>query len=385
MPDINREASEFWNSLKPMIDEEIKTQTRGMVQRRKMKVTTAPSLNTNKIGVTEPFGTEMLIPFTTNLISATVGDVVWVEFMYGMTNAFASMFASADEKDWDVAGNLSVIGNAGIGGDLGVSGSTSLQNTTVNGVLDITPRRCYATQLDAGWHRVMAFSATSSAYSRGATGTEVVFHITRRRTTAGEETHEIKMLCGYDGIKFVDETSSSTSGYQRIYKIRYTYSGNNGYVDINCTGACAHTTVAFEVYCEPAYQALYTAASLESVADSPSGETVMTEYAFVANNTGEKIEFTPTSGTAYANYGNCWYAKSGNVVQVHVGISGLTANTNTTIFTIPEGFRPKATAIATGKAGSNLTYAQLQVGYSTGSVQVISSGTYAMCDITYIV
>lgn len=163
------------------------------------------------------------------------------------------------------------------------SGGEFTGDVTVNGVLYVTPRRCYAVQLDAGWHRVLTFTASSAVYSRGGTGNEIVFHITRRRTTAGEETHEIKMLCGYDGIKFVDETSSSTSGYQRIYKIRYTYSGNNGYVDINCTGACAHTTVAFEVYCEPAYQALYTAASLQSVADSPSGETVLTEHTFIAN------------------------------------------------------------------------------------------------------
>ena len=258
--DLNREASELWNSLKPIIDKEIDARTQGMVQRRKAKVTTAPSLVTNTIGVTEPFGTEMFLPFNTNIMSASVGDFVWVEYMYGMTNAFVSMFASADDKNQYVAGNL-----------------------TVGGVLDVTQRRCYAAQLDAGWHRVMVFFGTSSAYSRGATGTEVVFHITRRRTTAGEETHDIKMLCTYDGIKFVDETSSSTSGYQRIYKIRYTYNGNNGYVDINCTGACAHTTVAFEVYCEPEYQALYNAASLESVVDSPSGETVLTEHTFIAN------------------------------------------------------------------------------------------------------
>ena len=163
-------------------------------------------------------------------------------------------------------------------GDVKTSG-----NAIVNGVLDVTTRRCYSAQLDAGWHRVLVFTSTDAGYRRGATGTEVVFHITRRRTTAGEETHEIKMLCGYDDIRFVDETSSSTSGYQRIYKIRYTYNGNNGYVDINCTGACAYTTVAFEVYCEPAYQALYNAASLQSVGDSPSGETVLTEHTFIAN------------------------------------------------------------------------------------------------------
>ena len=149
--DLNGESLAIWNNLKPMIDEEIKNRTRGMVQRRKAKVTTAPSLSTGKIGVTEPFCAEYFVPFSTNMISASVGDSVWVEFMYGASNAFVSMFASADEKDWYVAGNLSVIGDAGIDGDLGVSGSTSVQNITVNGVLDVTNRRCDASLSSIGW------------------------------------------------------------------------------------------------------------------------------------------------------------------------------------------------------------------------------------------
>lgn len=118
MPDLNRESLEIWNSLKPMVDEEIKSQTRGAVQRRKAKVTTAPSLSTNKIGVTEPYCAEIFIPFVSNLISATVGDYVWIEFAYGATNAYASMFASSDHKDETVAGNLHVMGNVSFGGNI---------------------------------------------------------------------------------------------------------------------------------------------------------------------------------------------------------------------------------------------------------------------------
>ena len=118
MPDLNRESLEIWNSLKPMVDEEIKSQTRGAVQRRKAKVTTAPSLSTNKIGVTEPYCAEIFIPFVSNLISATVGDYVWIEFAYGATNAYASMFASSDHKDETVAGNLDVMGNVSVGGNI---------------------------------------------------------------------------------------------------------------------------------------------------------------------------------------------------------------------------------------------------------------------------
>lgn len=111
MSDSNKDAIEIWNLLKPMIDSEIQEKTRGMVQRRKMKVTTAPSLVTNTIGVTDPFGQELFIPFVTNLYSATVGDVVWVEYMYGATNMFASCYAAVGEKDYTVAGDLNVVGD----------------------------------------------------------------------------------------------------------------------------------------------------------------------------------------------------------------------------------------------------------------------------------
>ena len=94
MADYNKEALAIWKSLKPIIDKEIDARTRGAVQRREAKVTTAPSSQTNKIGVTEPFGSEYFVPFLPGVAEAKVGDVVWVEFMYGASNAFVSMYAN---------------------------------------------------------------------------------------------------------------------------------------------------------------------------------------------------------------------------------------------------------------------------------------------------
>lgn len=426
MADLNKESMAIWKSLKPMIDEEIKAQTRGSVQRRKMKVTTAPSLVTNVIGVTEPYGTEMFIPFNTNLSTAQVGDVVWVEFMYGATNAFASMYASADTKDWTVGGDANIIGDATINGVLDVtnrrceatlssvgwyraivynaydnysalgysgeivtikavytsgvscqhiiklfmsynkivflgeetSGTTNVLNKirytvngskgyvdiywtsatacqvnvsfevasrnyahanwvagtlssvadaptgetvittydfsangtgdiTCNGVLDVTQRRCSATLSSAGWYRVMNYTQSTAAYNQGATGAEIVFHITRRRTNAGEETHEVKLLCNYNDVSFMDEVSKSLSGYQRIDKIRYTYDSDGAHVDIHVNNTSPAVCVDFEVYCEPDRQSYYTAAALASVADAPSGETVLTTHSFAAGCTPE--------------------------------------------------------------------------------------------------
>lgn len=98
MPNLNKDALDIWNALRPMIDKEIERRTMGMVQRRKAKVTTAPSSITKTIGVTEPFGrAEIQVPFLPGVATAQVGDVVWVEFMFGASNAFVSMFANISD------------------------------------------------------------------------------------------------------------------------------------------------------------------------------------------------------------------------------------------------------------------------------------------------
>lgn len=135
----------------------------------------------------------------------------------------------------------------------------------------------------AGWYRVMTFTNTNAAYQRGATGAEVVFHITRRRISSGEESHEIKMLCTYDDVGFLGEVSKTFSGTQKIDKIRYTYDADGAHVDIHVNDASPAVCVSFEIYCEPDRRSMYTAASLESVADSPTGETVLTTYEFEGN------------------------------------------------------------------------------------------------------
>lgn len=97
MPNLNKDALDIWNALRPMIDKEIERRTNGMVQRRKAKVTTAPSSITKTIGVKEPFGTEMQVPFLPGVATAQVDDVVWVEYMFGASNAFVSMFANISD------------------------------------------------------------------------------------------------------------------------------------------------------------------------------------------------------------------------------------------------------------------------------------------------
>lgn len=309
--DLNREASELWNSLKPIIDKEIDARTQGMVQRRKAKVTTAPSLVTNTIGVTEPFGTEMFLPFNTNIMSASVGDFVWVEYMYGMTNAFVSMFASTDDKNQYVAGNL-----------------------TVGGVLDVTPRRCYATLSSEGWYRVMTFDSNGGVNALGGSGAIIDINITRRYSAGMNEVHKVTLLCRYNGVSFVGEESSA--GVLEIDKIRWCYETGNtskGHLDIHYNYSDSDVvSVRFDVSTIPAYQQFYSANALESVAESPGGETVLTEYTFAANITPTYLKRYVDSTAANYTIGSAGYVivsypsgLTGNKV-VSIGIETWTSN-----------------------------------------------------------
>lgn len=258
MSDLNKEALDVWGALKPMIDQEISSRTQGMVQRRKAKVTTAPSLATNTIGVTEAFGDEMFLPFVSNMISAKVGDFVWIEWMYGATNAFVSSFAAVDDK-----------------------------NITVAGTLDVVQRRCYATLSSTGWKRVMQVEWSADVESTGLDGLMTDFYIVRRGQTGYAEDHKITLVSHrVDSFAFVDETSYS--GYQVIDKIRCTKVGKYNYVDIHYTGTSDDVSVHFYPYASSLARVQgITSMNLANVADAPSGETVVTTYSFNANGTGD--------------------------------------------------------------------------------------------------
>lgn len=97
-----------------------------------------------------------------------------------------------------------------------------------------------------------------------------------------------------------------------------------------------------------------------------------------------RTTFTPTGCSNYANYGGSYYEKYGNIVHVHVGVSGLTANTSKVIYTLPSGYIPATPIFGHGTGGSwnNLGYVQIQ---TNGQIFVESAGTYCGADVTYMV
>ena len=257
MVDMNKQALDIWNAIKPMIDKEIENKTRGMVQRRKAKVTTAP--NGSVIGVTEAFGTEIFVPYVSSMANAQVGDVVWIEFMYGATNAFASMYASADSKD-----------------------------VIVGGVLDVMQRRCSATLSSAGWYRVFLYSSTNDDELAGSKSANIRITITREGIVGNSfrnEVHFIDFSLAYGSYIFSNETSVTQSF--AIDKIRYGYDLTNhfGFIDIHCKRNDSNPiTVSFNVATDLETQREMASVEPYSVADAPSGETVVTTYTFNKNN-----------------------------------------------------------------------------------------------------
>ena len=79
----DNEAVKIANAFKPFWKKWMKEWGRNCVRSKKMTVTTAPSILTGLIGVTDAFSdTECMIPFQNNVANANVGDTVWVKWMY---------------------------------------------------------------------------------------------------------------------------------------------------------------------------------------------------------------------------------------------------------------------------------------------------------------
>lgn len=89
MPNTD-EAMKIWSALKPMIDKQIEEKTKSCMRSKKMNVTVAP--NGSTIGVAEPFGDTVQIPYLSSLSGAKVGDAVWVNWYF---NNASTMIASS--------------------------------------------------------------------------------------------------------------------------------------------------------------------------------------------------------------------------------------------------------------------------------------------------
>lgn len=172
---------------------------------------------------------------------------------------------------------------ARFGGPVEKAGLQVDWNAEFNGVLDVTQRRCYANLSSEGWYRVCAISFFSYAEACGLAGGVLRFAITDTY-----DTHTIDLLFARNSnVKFVNEASASNSNL-KVDKIRYTFTEASpyyGYVDVHLLGSnSTYIGISFDyVSIGLDRQAMVVAQNLQSVAESPNGETEITRYTFAAN------------------------------------------------------------------------------------------------------
>lgn len=229
----------------------------------------------------------------------------------------------------------------------GTFGSINTGNATVDGVLDVTQRRCEATLSSSGWYRVCKITKIGI----GDYSFALDLNICRQFYSENNEQHGIRLIANSDSYSFVNENSKSNT--QIITKIRYIRDSNtNGYVDIYYDLSNANI-----VYCEFAahgfYPNLYTIESLQPVGPSPSGETVQTEYTFAENTiTDISSIFTLNTSGISGLTGKIHAIYDASSGLVHLNFSAYAASTfdtRTPIFTCANSrYVPKATTYGNG-------------------------------------
>ena len=225
--------------------------------------------------------------------------------------------------------------------------------TEFNGTLDITPRRCSATLSSAGWYRVL--SHTGGIPNGGI----IKFRIGRNQNG---ECHEIDLLVPY-GYGFANEVSSTSTNFG-ITKIRVTSSPNVA-VDVYYALSTSCTLRVDFTVAGTIVQSNVVAESLQSVADSPAGETVLTTYDFFANSNVAPFKFT-------AGGKDWWFEKRDGVVYFNSPYDITSVGTGfTNVGTLPVGFRPRMHMYL--PCGNNYTQFQMVVISTNGDVSFYTS------------
>lgn len=258
--------------------------------------------------------------------------------------------------------------------------------TEFNSTVDVTPRRCSATLSSAGWYRVMKYASLDM---NGHRGVIVHFDITRAYNNNGNEVHSVDLDLVYNKIAFVGEKSVTNA--LLIDKVRYIKDSENGYVDIHYTGTSPNiVTVDFSVSTYPPFVGQFTAESLQSVADAPSGETILATHNFQSNNAlWQSATITPTlynlAGSITLNGNSIWYKSDKSVLQfstiANINITSRTGGNGGFKFNLPFAYNGPTTDINVGtqsKFSNEFVYIHL----TNGSSEVIVMTTETNSNIT---
>lgn len=178
------------------------------------------------------------------------------------------------------------------------------------------------------------------------------------------EVHEIDFCVSGGVTKFTNELSVGDHSF--VDKIRFTTKDTILYIDIHYNSSTAKTVnVNFEVF---GYAQLgnTTAESLQSVADAPSGETVVTTYDFVAS--------TQISGSVAGSYGTIYYDRKGGVCSIYGDVNGVPTGVWTTLATgLPA---PARTQFFIAQNGSSNDFVACQLNTS-GTLKFYGRSSYS--------
>ena len=213
---------------------------------------------------------------------------------------------------------------------------TSVQNK--NGDVFLTPADVSAMQektveknvSGARWYRAIEYDAYDGYSANGYSGEIVTIKIIE--TSSVSSQHEIKLFLSYNKIVFLGEKSSG--GQNLVDKIRYTVNGAKGYVDIHLSTATSiQVNCRFSVASRTYAQTLWKANTLDSVADAPTGETIIVTHTFSVSTDAE------TTLTAYGK--TFTFRKRNGVVYIDAP-DPITPSTNgaNAVGTLPAGFIP---------------------------------------------
>ena len=215
---------------------------------------------------------------------------------------------------------------------------TAPSNVGYSPIIVDTSLYCTATLSSSGWYRILKTANVSGSIIHVFVCIEAV-----------AEVHEIDFCVSGGVTKFTNELSVGNQSF--IDKIRFTTKNTILYIDIHYNSSTAKTVnVNFEAF---GYAQLgnTTAESLQSVADAPSGETVVTTYNFVASNN-----------------------RKGDVCSIYGDVTGVPTGAWTTLATgLPA---PATTQFFVAQNGSSNDFVMCQLNTS-GTLKFYGRGSYS--------
>ena len=247
---------------------------------------------------------------------------------------------------------------------------TSDQVLTITGFPDVTKRRASSTLSSAGWYRIIQYTASNNNNAYGSHSFITDIKLTRASSNSYNELHEVKLTGVYQNLSFTDEISKTRT--QNFTKIRCTIKDNVLSVDVYYSAAVSNLVyVDFDVAIRPDYKALWLPMNFIAVADSPSGETVLTTYNFTSN-TNEDESATKDANFSASTFTLTGYRRGDIIIyRWNINVPALTAATYYNMGTFSKILPPAQMSVTWAGQGTG----QYLITFQTSGLVTIFSGS----------